>query len=171
MNPATRIAAIIGASTLTLAGAGFALATVGQASSASTDAPAETPVAATQHDGPNLNALARELSRLDDRSSHLAALLADTRARADQVAARNSTVVAVAGSTSSGSSSGSSASTGHDDSDDSDGSSHGSTGSYQDDDRDDGYDDDAYEDDSDDNGDDHSEDAEYEEHEDESHDD
>lgn len=166
MNPATRIAAVIGASTLTLAGAGFALATVGQASSASTDAPTETPVAATQHDGPNLNALARELSRLDDRSSHLAALLADTRARADQVATRNNTVVVPATAPAAPStSSGSSSSTGHDDSDD---SSHGSSGSYQDDDSDEGYDDDAYEDDS---GDDDSEDAQYEEHEDESHDD
>jgi hypothetical protein len=169
MNPATRIAAVIGASTLTLAGAGFALATVGQASSASTDAPAETPVAATQQDGPNLNALARELSRLDDRSSHLAALLADTRARADQVAARNSTVVTPATAPAAPStSSGSSSSSGHDDSDD---SSHGSTGSYRDDDRDESYDDDAYEDDSDDDGDDHSEDSEHEDHEDESDDD
>ena len=159
MNPATRIAAVIGASTLTLAGAGFALATVGQASSASTDVPAETPVAATQHDGPNLNALARELSRLDDRSSHLAALLADTRARADQVAARNSITVSTTPATAPAApstTSGSSSSTGNDDSDD---SSHGSTGSYQDD-SDDSYDDDAYEDDSDDNGDDHSEDSE-----------
>ena len=169
MNPATRIAAVIGASTLTLAGAGFALATVGQASSASTDAPAETPVAATQQDGPNLNALARELSRLDDRSSHLAAQLADTRARADQVSARNSTVVTPATALAPPStSSGSSDSTGDDDADD---SSHGSTGSYQNDDRDEHYDDGAYEDDSDDNGDDHSEDSEHEDHEDESHDD
>ncbi len=169
MNPATRIAAIIGVSTLTLAGAGIALATVGQASSASTDAPAETPVAATQNDGPNLNALARELDRLDDRSSHLAALLAGTRARADQVAARNSTAVTpVTAPAAPSGSSGSSSSAGDDDSDD---SSHGSTGAYQDDDRDEGYDDDAYEDDSDDDGEDHSEDSEDEDHEDESHDD
>ena len=169
MNPATRIAAIIGVSTLTLAGAGIALATVGQASSASTDAPAESPVAATQNDGPNLNALARELDRLDDRSSHLAALLAGTRARADQVAARNSTVVTPAAAPAApSSSSGSSSSAGDDDSDD---SSHGSTGAYQDDDRDEAYDDDAYEDDSDDDGEDHSEDSEHEDHEDESHDD
>lgn len=168
MNPATRIAAIIGVSTLTLAGAGIALATVGQASSASTDAPAETPVAATQNDGPNLNALARELDRLDDRSSHLAALLAGTRARADQVAARNSTVVTPAEAPAAPSSSSGSSSSGDDDSDD---SSHGSTGAYQDDDRDEGYDDDAYEDDSDDDGDDHSEDSEHEDHEDESYDD
>lgn len=170
MNPATRIAAIIGVSTLTLAGAGIALATVGQASSASTDAPAESPVAATQNDGPNLNALARELDRLDDRSSHLAALLAGTRARADQVAARNNTVVVtpVTAPAAPSSSSGSSSSAGDDDSDD---SSHGSTGAYQDDDRDEAYDDDAYEDDSDDDGDDHSEDSEHEDHEDESHDD
>jgi hypothetical protein len=158
MNPATRIAAVIGASTLTLAGAGFALATVGQASSASTDVPAESPVAATQHEGPNLNAMARELSRLDDRSSRLAGLLADTRARADQVAARNSIVVTPATAPATSSSSGSSSSTGHDGSDD---SSHGSTGSYQDD-SDESYDEDAYEDESDDYGDDHSEDSEHE---------
>lgn len=107
MNRSSRITIVVSTAAATLAGAGFALANTGTPPSTSAaDVPsAIVAVDAVQQDGPNLNGLALELARLGDRSSHLGAMLADVRARTEQVVARNGTVIrttAVADVTASG---------------------------------------------------------------------
>jgi hypothetical protein len=98
MNPTRRIATILTVATVTLAGAGLALASVG---GSTTEAEAAAPAASTdvKTDPAALRALTRQLSLLDSRSNKLSKLLEGIRGKSQQVS--RSTVIA--GTTASGS--------------------------------------------------------------------
>ena len=91
MNPTRRIATILTVAAVTLAGAGFALASVG--GTTTTDAEAAAPASTEANTDPAaVRALTRQLSQLDSRSNKLRKLLDDIRGKSQQVS--ESTVIA-----------------------------------------------------------------------------
>ena len=92
MSPTRRIATILTIATVTLAGAGFALASVGGTTATNAEAAAPAASSEVTTDPAVVRILTRQLSQLDSRSNKLRKLLEGIRGKSQQVSKQ--TVVA-----------------------------------------------------------------------------